>query len=97
MFDTTSITNVLIGAPADPARFSPLPGSRQHSASAPQPGSDGLELSAAAANENPSAEASGALEQRIDDLRARIASGTYLTADKIDAVVDRLFEEVFGN
>lgn len=32
------------------------------------------------------------IEQRIVDIRARIADGTYETPDKIDVVVERLLE-----
>ncbi|MEW6250347.1 MAG: hypothetical protein AB1716_06855 [Planctomycetota bacterium] len=35
-------------------------------------------------------------ERRIAELRARIADGTYLTPDKIDAAVEALFRELFG-
>ena len=37
-----------------------------------------------------------ALEQRIRAIREQIAAGTYLTPEKIDAAVERLHDELFG-
>ena len=36
------------------------------------------------------------MDARIRDIRARIADGTYLTEDKLNAVVDALFRELVG-
>jgi anti-sigma28 factor (negative regulator of flagellin synthesis) len=54
---------------------------------------DRVELSARA-REHEAVQAAG--DQRLAELRARIADGDYLTPDKIDYVVDRLRQELFG-
>lgn len=55
---------------------------------------DRLELSASAQQEQ--ATALVAADERLSELRTRIADGTYLTPEKIDYVIDRLREELFG-
>ena len=97
MHDITSVNNVLTGPSALVERGSTSPQERRTPPRDGQPGSDRLELSAAASSYDPQAEALRAEEQRIADLRSRIAAGSYLTPDKIDVVVQRLYEEVFGN
>jgi len=57
---------------------------------------DRVELSEAAAQYDPQAVADAAMDARIRDIRARIADGTYLTEDKLNAVVDALFRELVG-
>jgi anti-sigma28 factor (negative regulator of flagellin synthesis) len=57
---------------------------------------DSLELSGAARRYESEAEAPHSLDERVADLRARIAAGSYLTDDKLDYVVDRLHAELFG-
>ncbi len=53
---------------------------------------DQVELSATAQAHDPEAEAGAGQKLRIEDLRRQIEAGTYLTPDKIDAVVERLYE-----
>jgi hypothetical protein len=52
-------------------------------------------LSAAAASAEQTAPSESA-DQLVQDVRARIAAGTYLTPDKIDVAVDRLYQALFG-
>jgi anti-sigma28 factor (negative regulator of flagellin synthesis) len=54
---------------------------------------DRVELSAAAQQEQVT-EPRPVAESRLDEVRAQIAAGTYLTPDKIDYVVERLYEEL---
>jgi anti-sigma28 factor (negative regulator of flagellin synthesis) len=54
---------------------------------------DRVEFSAGAQSQEPASDP--ALRARIAEIRQRIAEGTYLTPDKLDAVVDRLHAEVF--
>ncbi len=56
---------------------------------------DRVELSAAAASAEQTAPAESA-DQLVQDVSARIAAGTYLTPDKIDIAVDRLYQALFG-
>ncbi len=56
---------------------------------------DRVELSATAADESPPT-FSPEVERYIAEIRRSIADGTYLTTEKIDAVVERLFEELCG-
>ncbi|HRT43501.1 MAG: flagellar biosynthesis anti-sigma factor FlgM [Phycisphaerae bacterium] len=56
---------------------------------------DRVELSAGAHREDGPAPAVS--NDRLAELRTRIAEGSYLTPDKIDYVVDRLREELFGS
>ncbi|NLG43897.1 MAG: hypothetical protein GX547_11660 [Phycisphaerae bacterium] len=55
---------------------------------------DRVELSAGAHRDDAAAPAVS--NDRLAELRMRIAEGGYLTPDKIDYVVDRLSEELFG-
>ena len=54
---------------------------------------DRVELSAAAQQDQVT-EPRPVAESRLDEVRAQIAAGTYLTPDKIDYVVERLYEEL---
>jgi anti-sigma28 factor (negative regulator of flagellin synthesis) len=57
------------------------------------------EVAAAQAPQNRAAPVMGSdpvMEERIRDIRARIADGTYLTPDKIDAAVDGLYRDLIG-
>lgn len=65
-----------------------------HPAAIPE---DRVEISEAAASYRPDPVSVGISQQRIDEIRALIAEGRYLTPDKIDVVVDRLHEELFGS
>jgi anti-sigma28 factor (negative regulator of flagellin synthesis) len=56
---------------------------------------DRVELSAASERASESS-VSSATDQRIRDIRAQIAAGTYLTPDKIDVAAERLHEQIFG-
>ncbi len=56
---------------------------------------DQVELSGAARNFDDSTDAPSAMDERIRLLREQIASGTYLTEEKLNYVVDRLHEELF--
>jgi len=78
--------------PATPARHDGPP--RTRTANPPDPPADRAELSTAAA-EYPAAEAATEAA-RVAAIRAQIANGTYLTPDKLDVVVERLFAELTG-
>jgi len=85
---TPTTSRVVNGAPSS------LHKRDQERLSRPQtpPDQDRIELSAQGEQERLQADA--ALQQRIAELRASIAAGTYLTPDKIDYVIDRLYEEL---
>lgn len=83
---TTQVREALRAAPGP----GPKPAQREQTAG------DRVELSAAARDFDARRTGEGHLDERIRGLRAQIASGTYLTPDKIDYVVDRLHEELFG-
>ena len=58
------------------------------------PDQDRVELSATAQEQQVATET--AMAERLAELRTRIADGTYLTPEKIDYVIERLREELFG-
>ena len=58
------------------------------------PAGDRLELSGAA--REPDAAAEAELRERIAEIRRRIATGTYLTPEKLDVVAEELRAEIFG-
>ena len=66
----------------------------------PQPGAeridagDALELSAAARKQIEQPDSQGIRTELVERVRSEIAAGTYLTDDKIDAVIDRLMRKV---
>ena len=99
MHPVTSATHRSTGL--DPTRTPLQPGlvARRQTPSAgeqaAEPARDRVELSAAAANAEQTAPA-GSVAPRVQDVRARIAAGTYLTPDKIDIAVDRLYQALFG-
>ncbi|MBK9120708.1 MAG: flagellar biosynthesis anti-sigma factor FlgM [Phycisphaerales bacterium] len=64
------------------------------SAPATAPATDQVVLSPAALAYDPEAAATQANAQRIAAIRAQIANGTYLTEDKLEIALERLFEEV---
>jgi anti-sigma28 factor (negative regulator of flagellin synthesis) len=68
----------------------PAPSTRTAAADPPE---DQVELSAAAEQSD---QVTAESADRVQALRAQIAEGTYLTPDKIDAAVERLYEELFG-
>ncbi len=55
---------------------------------------DRVELSESALNYDAELVAARAVEERMAGIRARIADDTYITPNKIDVVVARLYEEV---
>ncbi len=97
MHDVASINKLVNGSSALVERAATSPEERHTPARADRPGSDRVELSDTTASSDPPAAESDALAQRIDDLRSRIATGNYLTPDKIETVVERLYQEVCGN
>ncbi len=56
---------------------------------------DRVELSDEARAYGPSPE-DVELDPHVQEVRSAIADGTYLTPEKLDVVVDRLFEELYG-
>lgn len=96
MNEIATISDRAAGRPAAFERVSCQPGARRGSAQAEKRASDRVELSEAASNHDAEVEAARELEQRIRDIRARIADGTYLTPDKLDAVVEQLYSEIVG-
>lgn len=65
---------------------------------APEPSDaavDRVELSAAARPDHLPA-ALSALDERCQEVRAQIEAGVYITPDKLDAVVEALHAELFG-
>lgn len=93
MENLQSINNQSAGTPVPPARTRPRP---QQQSATPDPSSneaaDHVELSEAARTYDPQAQAERVSEQRVQEVRAAIADGSYLTPEKIDVVVERLFE-----
>ena len=99
MQPVTSATHRPSGLDPTLTRLQPELVARQQGPSAgPQaaePACDRVELSAAAASAEQTAPSESAA-QLVQDVRARIAAGTYLTPDKIDVAVDRLYQALFG-
>ena len=81
---------------AEPGRRAARADQRARGAELSPSAGDRVELSPAALRrtENPTCTMTRA--EYIDWLRQEIAAGRYLTADKIDFVVERLYEEVRG-
>jgi anti-sigma28 factor (negative regulator of flagellin synthesis) len=90
------------GSTTPPGRLArPAPGATPASPSRPAPPPDAaptdrVELSEAANRYEPVTEPTGASEERIREIRSEIATGRYITDDKIDVVVDRLLEVLLG-
>jgi len=97
MHEIASIKVPLNGSAGLIERAATAPQERRAPAHTDEPGGDRVELSAAATDADPQTAAAPGVDPRIEDLRSRIAAGTYLTPDKIDTVVERLHAEVFGN
>lgn len=57
---------------------------------------DRVELSDAAARIGAQPGPPAVSEQRITDIQARIAAGTYLTPDKLDAAIAGLWQDIVG-
>jgi len=62
----------------------------------PGDASDRVEISDAAASYRPRTEAERDTERRIAEIREAIAADTYLTPDKIDVAIERLYAEPTG-
>lgn len=58
--------------------------------------SDALDLSIRADETTATNDSQAAREERVMRIRAEIAGGTYLTDDKLDAVVERLHTALFA-
>lgn len=69
---------------------------RQTATPTREPQTDSVEISAAASQYDPRVEAARATAARIANIQSQIAAGTYLTPDKIDVAVDRLFAELMA-
>ena len=96
MQELYSVNPYTTGAVARPERRMTERNESERSKSPNQP-ADSVELSDAAANYDPQTAAEAAMQKRIATIRTQIAADTYLTDDKLNAVVDRLFEELSGN
>lgn len=93
MHEVSAVNQRAAGAAALPQRSAgATPGRRE----APQTDGpdDRVELSGSAAARAAAAADEQAQAARIAEIRARIADGTYLTPEKLDAVVERLFAEL---
>ncbi|MEM8865659.1 MAG: flagellar biosynthesis anti-sigma factor FlgM [Planctomycetota bacterium] len=55
---------------------------------------DQLDISPEAARASEASEAGQVRADRVAEIRAQIADGTYETADKLDAALDRLLDEI---
>ena len=95
MLEITTISNQSGSAAARLRQFTTVVGKQWGPAYQGSSG-DRVELTPAAQNFGSGPEAAPTLGERINDLRGRIESGTYLTPDKIDYVVGRLQAELFG-
>lgn len=90
----------VVAASSVPVRGAPVSNPRQNPPQRPavpadqRPPADQAELSAAAAEYQAASDA--AVVARMDAIRAQIADGTYLTPEKLDVVVERLFAELTG-
>lgn len=102
MHDVATINERLAGPAVPPARLESQAATRRGADRHDAPEGDRVELSDAAMNYSPEnnsvagAASADAVAARIPDIRARIADGTYLTPDKIDAVVEALYRELVG-
>ena len=72
-------------------------GSRPQRLDSATPASDRLELTDAARSFDQEVEDARAMQERIQQVRGQIENNTYLTEDKIDYVVDRLYAELTGD
>lgn len=95
------ITSANTSMPGLAGRIERTPAERPPTRSAPhterEPGAetgDQVELSAAAQEFDPQGLVDLAFAQRMEQIRADIAADTYLTPEKLDVVVERLFEEL---
>ena len=59
--------------------------------------SDRVELSDAARDFTPETDEAQALAERLEEIRAAIRAGTYVTADKLDVVIDQLHTKLLGD
>lgn len=96
MNDINPISSRASSLPAQVERASSERNARREVAQSEADAGDRVELSVAATSYDPEAEAVGAMEQRISDIRAQIADGTYLTPEKLDAAIERLCEDLVG-
>lgn len=97
MNEIGSVTNRGVASPAHTMSASTEANERCPASGVAETAGDRVELSAAAQHgADPGPEAAQALEARIAEIRAQIAANTYLTPDKLDAVVERLHAELFG-
>jgi anti-sigma28 factor (negative regulator of flagellin synthesis) len=98
MQDLSSIGNRTTGfvPTLDPKRSEAAPGQTPPRSDPPPEATDRVELSTAAMEAQVHAEALSAEQQRISAIKAQIASGTYLTPGKLEAVVDMLYAELSG-
>ena len=74
--------------------YRPAQGPPPQKTAAESPASDRLDLSAAARSFDPEAEAARVMEGRIQNVRGQIAADTYLTDEKLDYVIDRLYAKL---
>ncbi len=86
--------NAVSGSSAVLDRADFRPTERRSVADVAEAATDRVELSAEALRYG--REETGAEAARVARIRAQIASGTYLTPEKLDATVERLMEEVLG-
>ncbi len=102
MHDVTSIKERLAGLAVPFERIASEPAARRGATRHDAADGDRVELSDAAMNYSPESESVGGAASadpfapRIADIRAQIADGTYLTPEKIDAVVEALYRELVG-
>jgi len=57
-------------------------------------GVDCVDISSAAEAASRAAEMNGIRQDLVNDIRAQIANGTYETPDKLDAALERMFDEI---
>lgn len=72
-----------------------MPHPRPDAQGRPKPPTDAVELSAAAA-EFDGPPPPPPMDARVAEIRQQIADGSYLTEDKLEVAVDRLFEMLTG-
>ncbi len=91
MQDVSSVANRAAGAPAQMEYARSDSAERPRASSVQESPGDRVELSEAAANYDPEAEAARELDERINVIKIQIAADAYITPDKIDAAVERLY------
>jgi len=90
------VTNSVHATTQPAARGATPRGEEAHPAKDPSGRTDAVELSEAGREQIEQSESAPVRTELVERVRAEIAAGTYLTGDKLDAVVERLHDAMFA-